>query len=143
LDKIGSKRTEAFTTQDWLVLDAVRRGQKIPDDLQPNLSALQQRELVERVGRGRGRRYALAEEYYGTLGAGPSTTPRTAVVRERNKTLLVEHLTRAGTAGSDLSELMGVLPSLTRNQMQKLLSELKAEGRVRSIGRTRAARWYA
>lgn len=143
LNRIGSERTEAFTTQDWLVLDAVRRGQKIPDDLQPNLSALEHAGLVERVGRGRGRRYALAEEYYSTGRGGSSKTTRPAANREKNKALLVEHLNRAGASGSDLSELMAVLPSLTRSQVQKLLGELKVEGRARSVGRTRAARWYA
>ena len=31
---------------------------------------------------------------------------------------------------------------LSRNQVQSLLRELKAEGRIHNIGRTRARRWY-
>lgn len=44
--------------------------------------------------------------------------------------------------GSALNELCQVLPALSRNQVQKLLRELKAEGRVRPSGATKGARWH-
>ena len=37
---------------------------------------------------------------------------------------------------------MDVLPSLTRNQIQTLLKELKAEEKTHPVGATRSARWY-
>jgi ATP-dependent DNA helicase RecG len=143
LYNVGRERKEAFTTQDWLVLDTLRRGQRTSDDLQPNLLDLEREGLVEKIGRGRGTRYVLAEKYYGASSGRRDTLSQVVSEREQNKAILVEHLSHAGTAGSDLSELREVLPSLTRNQVQKLLSELKTEGRVRSTGRTKAARWFA
>ncbi|MCK5722172.1 MAG: hypothetical protein KAI84_06510 [Gammaproteobacteria bacterium] len=37
---------------------------------------------------------------------------------------------------------MDVLPSLSRREVQKLLSEMKREGSINLTGQTRAARWY-
>jgi hypothetical protein len=35
-----------------------------------------------------------------------------------------------------------VLPALSKNQVQKLVAELKKEGKIYKIGATRAALWY-
>ncbi|CAB1074518.1 hypothetical protein D1AOALGA4SA_2337 [Olavius algarvensis Delta 1 endosymbiont] len=37
---------------------------------------------------------------------------------------------------------MEVLPSLTRDQVKKVLAERKKEKMIRVIGKTSAARWY-
>ncbi|MBN2323487.1 MAG: hypothetical protein JXQ30_07115 [Spirochaetes bacterium] len=37
---------------------------------------------------------------------------------------------------------MQVLPALSRSQVQNLLRELKSEGIIHNVGRTRAALWY-
>ena len=44
--------------------------------------------------------------------------------------------------GSRLKELMDVLPSLSRNQVQTLLREIKRDNLVYCLGRTNAGRWY-
>jgi len=41
-----------------------------------------------------------------------------------------------------LADLQEVVPFLSRDQVQTLLRELKAQGRVRSAGRTKGGRWY-
>jgi hypothetical protein len=38
---------------------------------------------------------------------------------------------------------MQVTPALSRSQVQKLLRELKIEGRAHNIGSTNRSRWYA
>jgi hypothetical protein len=35
-----------------------------------------------------------------------------------------------------------VLPALSRNQVQKLLQELKAQGRIRLTGLRKGGRWF-
>lgn len=37
---------------------------------------------------------------------------------------------------------MQVLPSLSKDQIQTLIRELKAEGKIINKGKTRAALWY-
>ena len=44
--------------------------------------------------------------------------------------------------GSPLKELMQVLPSLSKDQVQTLIRELKAEDKIFNKGKTRAALWY-
>ena len=56
--------------------------------------------------------------------------------------LLLKHIQDNRKEGSQLQELMQVLPSLSRDQVQKLLQDLKIEGRIHNIGYTKAARWY-
>jgi ATP-dependent DNA helicase RecG len=62
--------------------------------------------------------------------------------RETNKTLLMKHIVENGAEGSKLSDLIDVLPVLSKNQVQRLLQELKSEGRARLSGVTKAGRWY-
>lgn len=62
--------------------------------------------------------------------------------RETNKELLVKHIRDNAEQGSRLVDLMQVLPSLSRRQVQRLLMELRAEDRVRVTGTTKSANWY-
>ena len=45
-------------------------------------------------------------------------------------------------AGSRLKELRDVLPTLSHDQVQKLIGEMKREGTIHVVGRTRGALWY-
>ncbi|MDO8684258.1 MAG: hypothetical protein Q7N50_12330 [Armatimonadota bacterium] len=62
--------------------------------------------------------------------------------KETNKALLLKHIRDNRKQGSQLSELLQVLPELSRTQVQWLLRELKTDGQVHSVGLTRAGRWY-
>ena len=62
--------------------------------------------------------------------------------RETNKALLVKHIEENARTGSRLKELMQVLPALSKDQAQKLVAELKKEGKIYKIGATKAALWY-
>src|SRR5437667_108617 len=68
---------------------------------------------------------------------------RRGLDRKTNKALLFQHIEESGSDGANLPELMQVLPSLSRDQVQKLVQELKSEGRVRLSGWGRSGRWYA
>jgi len=41
-----------------------------------------------------------------------------------------------------MDEFRQVLPALSRSQIQVLLRELRKEAAIRSVGLTKAARWY-
>jgi ATP-dependent DNA helicase RecG len=82
---------------------------------------------------------------YRHLGKGGSYTRQQGLDRETNKALLLKHIRANSTTGSALAEIQQVLPALSRDQVKKLLQELKAEGDVRlwPVAAHRSARWYA
>ena len=62
--------------------------------------------------------------------------------RGLGRQLLLEDIRENREEGSPLRDLCDVLPALTRHQVQRLLRELKADGRVHCTGRRRAGRWF-
>ncbi|MGO9056246.1 MAG: ATP-binding protein [Candidatus Binataceae bacterium] len=142
LEQVGRERLSSFTTQDLLVLDLVHYDQPIPAPLHPRMTLLVDDGVIERVGRGRGTRYILSRKFYGFLGKKGVYTRKRGLDRETNKALLLKHIEDNQQEGSQLGDLMQVLPSLTRYQVQTLLRELKAEGRIASAGTRRAGRWF-
>lgn len=56
--------------------------------------------------------------------------------------LLLQHIRENNAQGSRFRDLQQVTPSLNRDQVQTLLRELRAEGKIVSIEKTRAARWH-
>ena len=69
-------------------------------------------------------------------------TRKRGLDRETNKKLLLKHIVDNRGEGSQLRELMEVLPALSRRQVQILLGDLREEGYIRLRGQTRNARWY-
>ena len=142
LEKVGRERLASFTTQDFLVLDLVHHEQPTPEELKLRLQALVEQGIIEKVGRGRGTRYILSSQFYGFLRKKGVYTRKHGLDRETNKALLLKHIQDNQQEGSQLQDLVQVLPALSRDQVQSLLRELKAEGEIHYIGRTKAARWY-
>jgi ATP-dependent DNA helicase RecG len=141
LEEIGRERTAAFNTEDFLAIDLVHRDQRVSPHLVPRLQALVDHGVIERVGRGRGTRYLLSRRFYRFLGRAGTYTRRRGLDRETNKSLLVRHIEDSAATGTTLGELQGVLPDLSRYQVQGLLRALRDEGRVRVQGQRRWARW--
>jgi len=142
LEQVGAERLATFGTDDFLLLDVLRRDVPVPDQLKPRLAHLLDEGVIERIGRGRGVRYLLSRALYDRLGEKGVYTRQRGLDRETNKALLEQHIRENAEDGSPLRELQQVLPALSRGQLQVLLSELRAEGRVHCVGRTRGARWY-
>lgn len=142
LQEIAAERSSPFSTEDLLVLHLISREETIPEHLKPRLPALLEEGAIERVGRGRGVRYLLARRYYRMIGKGGTYTRKKGLDKETNKALLLKHINDNQDRGSPLHELLDVLPMLSRNQVQRLLRELKAAGQVHNRGRTRGARWF-
>jgi len=141
LEEIGQERLVAFGTDDFLVVDLVRRDQSIPDVLRPRVEPLLEKGVLERVGRGRGARLLLSRRFYRHLGKAGVYTRNRGLDRETNKALLLKHITDTGIEGVPLAELSQVLPSVPRSTLQRLLRELRDDGRIGVVGQRRAARW--
>ena len=139
LQKIGNEQLESFTTADWMILGYVGREGKVPDAYKPRVDRLIDLGILERAGRGK---LILSHRYYSFIGRKGTYTRKKGLDRSTNKNLLLQHIYDNQKDGSPLKDLMDVLPSLTRNQIQTLLKELKAEGETHPVGATRSARWY-
>lgn len=124
-----------FTTQDFLVLDSVQREASVPP-------MLKDRGIVELTGRGRGAKPILSRRFYAFLGKKGVYTRKRGLDRETNKALLLQHIQLFRQEGSRLQDLKQVLPQLTHDQIQKLMRELKDDGKVHMIGTTNSARWF-
>jgi len=142
LEKVAGERSIPFSIEDLLVMDAVNKGQRLPERLKSCARGLLEAGILERYGKGRGARYILARRYYSMAGRKGIYTRKRGLDRETNKALLLRHIEENAAQGSPLRELMQVLPSLSRRSVQSLLYDLEAEGRIHHIGVTRASRWY-
>lgn len=144
LSRLGDDRLNAFTTHDYLVLDALQRD--LPQPLSPQLAArlpfLCELGVVERQGRGAGTRYLLSRELYAAIGQTGAYTRRKGLDHETNKALLLKHLTDNKAQGAPLAELRQVLPALSESSVQRLLGQLREEGRIDVQGTRRWARWF-
>ena len=124
------------------MLDHIHRERRVPDQLQNRLQSLVEKGVVERFGRGRGVKYILSRRYYKMVDEKGAYTRKKGLDRETNKALLLKHIKENRDSGSRLKELMQVLPALTMPQVQTLLRELKSEGEIHKVGKTRAALWH-
>ncbi len=143
MERIGQEAGESFDVHDFLVLDLIHREEPVDDALRPRLGRLVDLGIIERRGRGRAVRHMLSRRFYVLSGKRGSYTRRRGLDWEEHKALLVRHLRDAGEAGSPISELQQVLTSRSREQIRRMLRELRDEGRVQLVGVKRAARWFA
>ncbi|HVK74343.1 MAG TPA: RNA-binding domain-containing protein [Kofleriaceae bacterium] len=137
LEQATADTSRSLSTHELVVLNAVRRERPVPEAAKGAVSGLVDRGLIERAGKGR---YVLARKYHRLVGRPADYTRKAGLSRPHQKALLVKHLEE--NEGSQLAELCDVLPNLTTKQVQTLLAELKKEGAIHSVGRTRAGRWY-
>lgn len=144
LEKVGQQTLASFSTHDFLLLDLVHRGgQHIPPHYRSRLQNLIDQKIIEVVGRGKGTQYLLSRQFYKFIGKSGVYTRRRGLDRDTNKELLLKHIRENQKKGSQLRDLVQVLPSLTVHQVRTLLRELKDENRIRISGRGRGGRWYA
>jgi ATP-dependent DNA helicase RecG len=142
LQKIGAERLATFGTRDILVLDAVQREEPLAEDLKDRLPHLLDEGVIERIGRGRGSRLILSRGLYDFIGRSGAYTRRKGLDRETNKALLCKHIQENQETGSPFRDLEQVSPALSRRQVQNLLQELRAEGRLHLAGVKKGGRWY-
>lgn len=142
LEQLGEERLESFSIEDLMALDLIARGIAVSEPLKSRLPRLVDNGVVERRGAGRGTHYILSRELYGYVGQKGKYTRERGLDHETNKALLLQHISENSTEGSRLAELNQVLPFLSRPAVQRLLQELRGEGKIQCIGKTKGARWY-
>jgi ATP-dependent DNA helicase RecG len=136
LSKLEAERGAAFSSHEYLVFDLVRRGQPVPIGNREVLESLKRVALISSEGRGRGTRHRLSARYYQTLDEP------LALDRESSKALLVQFIEGNAAQGSTRTDMLAKFPSLSADQLKTMLRQLKREGKVHSIGRTKGGRWY-
>jgi len=145
LEKIGHERLASFNTEDFIVLDLVHKERPIPskpNELGLRLNHLVDLGIVERIGKGRGVRYVLCQQYYTLTGKNEIYTRKRGLDKETNKELLVKHIILNAKHGSKLAELNQVLPFLSQRQVQELLRELRIQKQIHFQGQTKASLWF-
>lgn len=142
LEKVGRETLELFSTADFLLLDYVHRGKRVPESLKVRVQVLVDKGVIERFGRGKGVEYILSRKFYQSVNQKGAYTRKKGLDRETNKALLFKHIEDNWESGSPLRELLQVLPSLSRRQVQGLVAELQSEGKIYKTGSTRATLWY-
>lgn len=145
LVKLNQKDVASFTSIDFLVLDYVHRENPVPSDppeLKIQLRYLMDLGVIESIGRGRSVQYMLCKQYYLHAKKSGVYTRKQGLDRDTNKELLLKHIRISKSEGARLSELLQVLPSLSGNQVQVLLRELKASELIHVKGKTRAGLWF-
>jgi ATP-dependent DNA helicase RecG len=139
MERIGLETLQSFSTGDFLVVNHIRREQIVPDELKDRIPRLLEIGVIERVARGK---FILGRRYYAAAGKKGVYTRKRGLDRETNKELLLKHIRENATTGSRLDELLQVLPSLSRYQVQSLVRQLQRETKIRVEGVTRAGRWF-
>lgn len=139
INQIGNDRMETLSTGDFLVINALYHEQDITESLKPCLKKLIDLGIVEHVGRSK---YVLARNLYAVAGKAGVHTRIVGLDRDTNKELLLKLIRANGDKGTPFKELQQVLPGHNRGQIQVLMRELRADGRVDCKGKTSAARWF-
>ena len=139
INQISERGAELLSTEDFLVIDALYHERPLNEKMQSRLNRLIEMGIVEHIGR---KKYVLARSLYAATGKTGVHTRHVGLDRETNKELLLKHIRKNNEVGTPLKELQQVLPSQSRSQIQKLMRELRADGKIINIGNTSAARWY-
>lgn len=142
LERLGEEKLRSFSTYDFLALDAIAREQPLTEAMGSRLRDLLDAGVIESQGRGRGTRYHLSRSLCAALGKRGAYTRQRGLDHETNKALLERHLVDHAQDGAPLSDLCQVLPALSRRSVQRLLSDLREEGRASLRGQRKGARWF-
>lgn len=141
MEKIGREKVATFHTKDLLIIDLIHREQPIPDEYKSRLPYLADQGVIEKI-RG-SREHILSGRFHKFMGKRGTYTRKIGLDKEENKALLLKHLELTKEEGCQLKELMQVLPSKSRDQVQYLLRSLREEGKAHYIGYGRVSTWYA
>jgi ATP-dependent DNA helicase RecG len=139
INKIGNKRLEILSTDDFLVINTLFHERKLSDNLRSRTKRLIDMGIIEHTGRNK---YVLARSLYAVTGKSGVHTRLVGLDRETNKELILKHLKQNGDKGTPLNELYQVLPGHSRGQIQTLLRELRNEKKIYVTSNTSAGKWF-
>ncbi|MCL2306622.1 MAG: hypothetical protein FWC43_14885 [Planctomycetaceae bacterium] len=139
MQRIGQEQLELFSTEDFLILNAIHQEKVVPEHIKDRLPRLLDLGAVEKAGRGK---FILGRKYYQLAGKQGTYTHKKGLGREEQKAILLQHIRESKPNGCPLSELADVLPGCGTGQIQVLLRELREQGKIEPKGRARAGRWH-
>jgi len=139
IKKISNEFPDGFSTDDFVIINALFLDQKIPQNLKNRMKRLVEMGIIEHVSRDK---YVLARGFYEISGRSGTRTRLVGLDRETNKELLYKHIKDNGDKGTPFNELQQVLPGHSRSQVQILLRELRTEGRIFVTGSKKGALWF-
>ena len=139
LRKIGQATLDSFSTEDFLVINNVAHGNKIPKDMLDVAEHLMNMGIIERAAKDG--HYIFARRYYESIGKAGYYTRLSGLDKGYNIGLLLKHLDGSGSVGAPLRELRQVLPSHSPRQIRVLLESLRSDGKVDVKGKGNGARW--
>ena len=139
INQIGNDRMETLSTGDLLTINELYYEQNIVENLKPCLKKLTNLGIVEHIGRNK---YVLSRGLYTVVGKPGMHTRVVGLDRDTNKELILKHIRASGDKGTPFKEFQQVLPGHNRGQIQVLMRELRADGRIECKGKTSAARWF-
>jgi ATP-dependent DNA helicase RecG len=142
LERVGEERLRGFSTYDFLALDAIAREQPLTEAMRSRLPGLIDAGVVESQGRGRGTRHHLSRDLHAAIGKRGVYTRTRGLDHETNKELVLKHLRDNPASGAPLAELCQVLPALSTRSVQRLMAELREEGKAILKGRHKGALWF-
>ena len=138
LQPIHRKRQVSREATDFITLDLINREENLPQWARDRMPALLKSGVVERIGR----KYMLSRKYYEFVNRKGVYTRKRGLDRETNKQLLLKHIKDNKNHGSQFRDLREVLLLLSRDQVKKILAEMKRGKMICVVGKTSAARWY-
>lgn len=139
INKIGSQTMEHFSTEDFLIINLIARGEGIPQNLRTHLPRLLELGIIERAGRGK---FIFARKYYAYSGKAGVHTRLSGLDKDYNKGLIFKHIVAQNSTGTPFGELQQILPSHSRDQIRTLLENLRDSGNIYMTGERRGALWF-
>ncbi|MDR2600435.1 MAG: putative DNA binding domain-containing protein [Oscillospiraceae bacterium] len=138
--RIENDVVDDFITEDFLIINSLFYERSLPTSLRSRAKYLTELGVTEHIGRGR---YILAQKLFEEVGGSLTHSRQASFDREENKKQILIHVRMHSSRGTPLRELMQLLPNHSRSQIQKLLYELRDEGKVRIDGKANKSRWYS
>jgi len=138
LANLPPEQKPLLLSQHYLVLDLIRRNQRIPRSHREELALLRSLSLVRHEGSGRAVRH-----FFNTRSSTLRRRTRVRVdARADTKRGVLTHIQASPQEGRTISDILDLLPSFSRGQVRSLLRELRAEGLIRVIGQRKEGRWF-
>jgi len=139
IKKIGNELIKDFVTEDFLIINTLFCNKKVPKEYDLYIKRLVGIGVVERTERGR---YKLSENLYKPVSEMDTDIRPAELSREKNKELIFNYIQMNNEKGISLRELLGMMPTLSRSQVQKILFDLKNDEKIQTAGRANKAKWF-
>lgn len=139
LEKITEEKQVTLSLTDLIILDLIRKGDKIETGYSAILNQLKDKGIIEPLAGGRGRKYMLSKQLYTYLNEKGKYTRAKGLDKDEKKALIIKHLKHHDKGTMD--EFEQVLPSTKRSQIKYLLNQLRLENKIIYRGKTKNGYW--